>query len=238
MKAFKENFKRYETKYILSKEIWLEMQEQLKEHLLPDEHATSTISNIYFDTPDYQMVRNSMDKPLFKEKLRMRSYDPEPNPTSPVFIEIKKKFQKVVYKRRLTTSLKQGQAYLFEGEDSMEDSQIKQEIDWLVERYGKVEGKMYIYYDRYSMKGIENEEVRITIDHNLLYRNKDLDLSHGIYGDYLLSPDKVIMEIKIPGAYPLWLTEILAQYQLYPSSFSKYGTAYQKVTAKGGKQYA
>lgn len=238
MKPFKENFKRYETKYILSKDTLKDIQERFKEHLVADEHPTSTISNIYFDTPDFQMVRNSLEKPIFKEKLRMRSYLAEPDQASPVFIEIKKKFQKVVYKRRLTTSLQSGQTYLVQGGQTLEASQIKSEIDWLVQRYGKIEPKMYIYYDRFSMKGIEDENVRITIDHHLIYRDYDLDLSHGVYGDYLLAPDHVIMEIKIPGTYPLWLTEILDQFQLYPSSFSKYGTAYKLVKERGGQRYA
>lgn len=211
----------------------------MKQYVEEDEHATSTIGNIYFDNDRFQMIRESLEKPYFKEKLRMRTYEQAPTDDSTVFLEIKKKVRKIVYKRRIDATLKAGEAYLMEGDDSLiEDSQIKREMDWLKTRYGTVKPKMYIYYDRFSMKGKEDESVRITIDHNILYRDYDLSLSSGVYGDYLLPEDHVIMEIKIPGAYPLWLVEILNKYHVYPTSFSKYGTAYKKVTkSKGVLQY-
>lgn len=236
-KTFKEKFKRFELKYVISKQLLTQLQQELKPYVVADEYATSTISNLYYDTDDFRIIRESLEKPNYKEKLRVRSYEAIPTKESQAFIEIKKKFQKVVYKRRITASVEQAAMYLAGDNKIIADSQIKEEINWLIDRHNELKPKMYIYYDRYSMKGIEDPNVRITIDHNLLYRDYDLRLDSGVYGEHLLDPDYVIMEIKIPGAFPLWLSELLTKYSVYKSSFSKYGTAYQKVKILGGKEY-
>lgn len=229
-KTFKDKFQRFETKYVISKETLVDLLTEFEMHLQEDEHAYSTIGNLYYDTPTYQMIRESLEKPYFKEKLRVRTYEAQPTEESQVFLEIKKKVRKIVYKRRISTDLLRAEQYLAGESLVMEDSQIKDEIDWLCERYGGVRPMMYIYYNRYSMKGIEDANVRITIDHDVTYRNHDLSLLEGRHGLPLLPDNHVIMEIKVPGAYPLWLSEILDRHQVYPKSFSKYGVAYKKVT--------
>lgn len=227
--TFKAKFQRFETKYVMSKEKLAALQEDLKAHLVADDHAVSTISNVYYDTPDYQVIQESMAKPYYKEKLRLRSYEAQPNQASQVFLEIKKKVRKIVYKRRITANLEDAETYMMGMDSQLEDSQIRQEIDWLQERFGQLKPMMYIYYDRYSMKGIEDSQVRVTIDHNLLYRDSNVSLDGGIYGDRLLPEDQVIMEIKIPGAFPMWLVDLLNKHEIYPNSFSKYGMAFKKV---------
>jgi VTC domain. len=122
------------------------------------------------------------------------------------------------------------ESYLAGNRGQTDDSQIRKEIDWLMARYQEVQPMMYIYYNRYSMKGIEDPNVRITVDYDLTYRSYDLSLLDGKYGDKLLPEGYVIMEIKVPGAYPLWLSEILDHHQVFPKSFSKYGVAYKKTT--------
>ena len=229
-KTFKDKFQRFETKYIISKETLADLLTEFESHLVEDEHAYSTIHNLYYDTPTYQMIRESLEKPYFKEKLRVRTYDESPREDSQVFLEIKKKVRKIVYKRRISTDLVAAEAYLEGDHSKIEDCQIREEIDWLGQRYGGLQPMMYIYYNRYSMKGIEDSNVRITIDHDLTYRNYDLNLLHGHYGENLLPDHHVIMEVKVPGAYPLWLSEILDRHQVFPSSFSKYGVAYKKTT--------
>lgn len=229
-KTFKDKFQRFETKYVISKEKLADLLAEFEEHLQEDEHAYSTISNLYYDTPTFQMIRESLEKPYFKEKLRVRTYDAEPDEMSQVFLEIKKKVRKIVYKRRISTDLLAAESYLAGGTGKLSDSQIKDEIDWLCQRYGGVQPMMYIYYNRYSMKGKVDPSVRITIDHDVTYRAYDLSLLDGKHGQPLLPDNHVIMEIKVPGAYPLWLSEILDRHQVYSSSFSKYGVAYKKIT--------
>ena len=209
-KTFKDKFQRIETKYVISKETLSDLLQEFEAYMAEDEHAYSTIGNLYYDTPTYQMIRESLEKPYFKEKLRVRTYDAEPQADSQVFLEIKKKVRKVVYKRRISTELLTAEQYLA-GESQLEDSQIKKEI-------------------RYSLKGLEDSNVRITIDYDVAYRTKELSLLAGKDGKNLLPDNHVIMEIKVPGAYPLWLAEILDCYHVFPKSFSKYGVAYEKTT--------
>ena len=233
-KTFKDKFQRFETKYVISKEKLAALLAEFEDYMVEDEHAYSTISNLYYDTPTYQMIRESLEKPYFKEKLRVRTYDAAPAENSQVFLEIKKKVRKIVYKRRIATDLLAAEAYLGGEQERIDDSQIRSEIDWLTQRYQGVEPRMFIYYNRYSMKGREDENVRITIDHDVTYRSHQLSLLAGTHGENLLPDNHVIMEIKVPGAYPLWLTEILDRHQVFSKSFSKYGVAYKKTTAYKG----
>lgn len=238
MKPFKEKFKRIETKYIISKAQWEQCQAQFHHYLEPNEYAQTTISNLYYDTPTFALIRQSLDKPNYKEKLRMRSYDKAVHDMSEVFIEVKKKFQKVVYKRRVKATLAQAVAFLEAGElDSLPQSQVRSEIQWLQARCERLEPKMFIYYDRYAMQGKEDSDLRITIDYNLRYRYTDVSLASGTYGEALLDEDYMIMEIKSSGAYPVWLTQLLSQVEVYKSSFSKYGTAYKLMKKQGEIQY-
>lgn len=227
--TFKDKFQRFETKYVISQEEYERLIQAFGEYMVEDEHAVSTISNLYYDTPTYQMIRESLEKPFFKEKLRVRTYDAAPDEESQVFLEIKKKVRKIVYKRRIATSLLKAEAYLEGNAGVIDDSQIKNEIAWLCQRYGGLEPRMFIYYDRYSLKGKENADVRITFDQNVTYRTVDLSLLEGKEGLSLLSEGYRIMEIKVPGAYPLWLSQILDRLRIYPKSFSKYGVAYKKT---------
>ena len=233
-KTFKEKFKRYEKKYLVHISKLDELNNAFRKFLKPDIYPKSTISNLYFDTENYCMIRNSIDKSEYKEKLRMRSYDSNPNNESLVFLEIKKKFEKIIYKRRMSTTLKKGNKYLIEHKKNiLEDTQIKQEIDYMFRLNSNLKPMMYIYYDRFSMQGIEDSNLRITLDYNITYRNYDLDIKNGVYGNKLLDDDLIIMEIKVSGAYPLWLTEILDKCNLYPIPFSKYGTAYKQLIERG-----
>lgn len=239
MKPFKEKFARVETKFIISKEKLQQCWPIFEQYLEPNEYAESTIANLYYDTPNYSLIRASLEKPYYKEKIRVRSYDKQAKQDSQVFVEIKKKHNKVVYKRRLTTNLQaSSQLFTQHGHDVIEDSQIKNEIVWLNHKYGGLQPAMYIYYERYALQGKEDASIRITFDHHLLYRNYDLSLEHGVYGESLLSDDDLIMEVKVAGSYPMWLSQLLSEQEIFKSSFSKYGTAYQLVRKQGGIQYA
>ncbi len=218
MKA-KNIFKRYELKYVLSAFQAEMFIDEVEKHMQKDEHGEAEILNIYYDTPDRRLIRNSIDKPDYKEKLRLRSYG-VPDVQTTAFIELKKKYDSVVYKRRM--SMPYGEALRGLESGNLPDTQIGREIKYFLRYYEKLSPSMVISYHR---KAYFDEEFRVTFDSNILYRESDLDLSKGIYGEAVT--DKVIMELKSARAIPLWMLRLLSQQKVYKSPFSKYGTAYK-----------
>ena len=194
-----------------------------------DEYGLSTICNVYFDTQNNELIRHSIEKPAYKEKLRIRSYG-VPGESDSAFIEIKKKYDVVVYKRRIQLPLKEARNYLVHGikPSCAVNPQILSEIDYFMQYY-KPMPKMYIAYDRIATFGKEDSSIRITFDQNIRSRDYDLDLARGDKGTTLFDNSEVLMEIKVGGAYPLWLTDILSKLKIYPVSFSKYGSFYKKT---------
>ena len=224
-------FKRYEKKYMLDKNQYEQLTNVINDHMKVDEYDKHTICNIYFDTDDYRLIRTSIEKPKYKEKLRLRSYG-IPTLDSKVFLEIKKKFDGIVYKRRISFSLQDAYTYLAEGTYPKEDIQIKKEIDYFISYYRPMP-KMYIAYDRIAYFCEEDDHFRITFDSNIRYRRDDLLLEHGTHGDVLLDESLHLMELKIAGAIPLWLVHAMSDLKIYPTSFSKYGTIYKKLFTEG-----
>lgn len=224
-----EVFKRYEKKYLLDRQQYEKLLAKLLPLLVPDRYSRYTICNVYFDTPDYALIRYSLEKPMYKEKLRLRSYG-TPSSGDTVFVELKKKFQGVVYKRRVAMTLEEANAYLYRGVHPNISGQMMQEMDWFTGQY-VLWPAVYLAYDRIAYKGREDAGLRVTFDTNIRCREKDVLLEEGDSGTLLLPEDKVLMEIKIPGVMPLWLAHILSELSVYPTSFSKYGTYYQKMIA-------
>jgi hypothetical protein len=218
-------FKRYEKKYLINGEQYDALTRMTADLFSPDEFGRSVIMNIYFDTPNSMLIRRSLEKPVYKEKLRLRTYG-VPNDDSNAFVEIKKKFKKVVYKRRVKMKYTEAYDYLINGAPAPKTTQITNEIDWFMKYYGDVRPAMVISYERTAMFSKENKDLRITYDNNILWRKEDLDLRRGAYGEPLLPEGHYLMEIKIPGAMPVWLAEMLDELKIYPTSFSKYGMAY------------
>ncbi|HFI0716258.1 TPA: polyphosphate polymerase domain-containing protein [Streptococcus suis] len=235
-----KQFKRKETKYIVDKETFALLEKDLKKHMVSDEFATSTITNIYFDNEDFDMIQDSIAKKNGREKIRMRIYDAQPSASSQAFLEIKKKENKIGYKYRLTSNPLSVTNYIEKGvvDKTITDEMVTSELDILRERYGTIKPKMYIYYDRVSYKGIEDKKIRLTIDKNLLYRDYHVSATDGKFGEALLDPDKVIMEIKVPEQLPDWLLDLLEKYQLEKQSFSKYGNAYKLAHQMSGEEVA
>jgi SPX domain protein involved in polyphosphate accumulation len=234
MSQYQGIFKRYEKKYLLDDQQYHQLRQRLSERMIPDQYGKSTICNIYFDTPNYHLIRRSIEKPVYKEKLRLRSYG-VPREDSTVFIELKKKYKGVVYKRRVDTSLAQAVRYLYLGETLLKPSQITKEIDWFIYHYQKIVPAIFISYDRVAQYNKENNDLRITFDSNILWREETLDLSKGAWGNELLLSNQKIMEIKIPGAMPVWLADLLNDLRIYPCSYSKYGNAYKTKFIKENK---
>lgn len=207
--------------------------------MMADEYGDSTICNLYFDTPDYLLIRRSLDHPVYKEKLRLRSYGKAEN-DSPVFLEIKKKYQSVVYKRRICLPETAAVSYL-NGESDAPDTQIGREIDYFLHHYSGISPKVFISYDRQAFYSKSDCNFRITFDRNICWRSTDLSLCSEIYGTPVLPPDHILMEVKTAAAIPLWLTGFLSGNRICKTSFSKYGTVYQKIFSTthttGGKYY-
>ena len=200
----------------------------LKDYVVQDEYGKSTICNIYFDTDNYELISHSITKPYFKEKIRLRSYN-TPNNESTVFLEIKRKADKVVGKRRIGMKFSEFEKYMKDAK-SVENTnkQIKNELDYYFKMYGLSE-KMYIAYDREAFYAKDDKNFRITFDTNIRARNQNMNLDNGTEGENILGKDKYIMEIKTLGSIPMWFVKILDECKVIPGSFSKYGEAYAKL---------
>lgn len=220
-------FKRYEKKYLLDESRYRALLPLLEEHMECDEYGRHTICNIYFDTEDYRLIRTSLEKPIYKEKLRVRSYG-IPNSEGKCFVEIKKKYKGVVYKRRVELSVAQARAWLLEGEKPQKYGQIHREIDWFMDFYQPVP-KMYIAYDRVALFGKDDPDLRVTFDQDIRWRQEELSLVDGDHGRRLMDSGLHLMEVKIPGAMPLWMARAFDELDIRMTSFSKYGEAYRQM---------
>ncbi len=240
MKEIRNTFMRYELKYLVSDEQRARILELADKYIQPDEFGQSTICNIYYDTPDMRLVRRSLEKPVYKEKLRLRSYGRQ-TPEGKVFVELKKKYDDVVYKRRIAMPLNQAQAYLDGEAACSKENQITQELDYFLQSYPELAPAAYIAYDRQAFFGKDDPDFRVTFDSNILWRDTDLSLRAEAYGNALLKPGMNLMELKIAGAMPLWLAHELSAMGIYKVNFSKYGNAYKAMPSKiteGGRYCA
>ena len=220
----KNCFERYEKKYRLTAEQQRLILEGMRPYMKKDAYGAYTICNIYYDTDDWRLIRASLEKPVYKEKLRVRSYGvPEEN--GRVFVELKKKYDGVVYKRRITTEAREAAPFLA-GAVPNGHGQIGQELLWFQQRYG-AKPRVFIAYDRLPFARIDDSELRITFDTNLRWRDTALGLRLGDYGAPITDPGMILMEIKLPGVCPLWLSQLLSRAEVFPTSFSKYGYCYQ-----------
>ena len=230
-----EVFNRYEKKYIIDEDTFHKLTYQIADYMNPDAYNRNgeayRISNIYYDTENDQLIRASIEKPVYKEKLRLRAYG-TPELTDTVFVEIKKKYNGIVNKRRTSMTLKDAYDYLDSGvqpdfEHNKINRQVLKEIDYFKDFY-KLQPKLYLSYDRFAYFEKDDGDFRITFDKNITTRREDVRLEHGSYGNKLLPDGQYLMEVKISGAVPLWFTKIISGLNIYPVSFSKYGTEYKQ----------
>ena len=220
-------FKRHELKYLLSDWQRAMLEQGLQEYMQPDVYGQSTICSLYCDTPDWQLIRTSLEKPYYKEKLRVRSYG-TPTPDGRVFVELKKKVGGIVYKRRVSMPYGDALRYLSRRQPGG-DGQIFQELNWLLTSYGSLAPRIFLSYERDSWRGKEETSLRLTLDREILWRTEALDLRRGAWGEALLEPGQVLMEVKIANAAPLWLAEALSENGIFPISFSKCGRAFETL---------
>lgn len=228
--AYQAVFRRYELKYMLTPEQKETILRGIEPYMAIDEYGRTTIRNIYFDTPSYRLIRASIEKPMYKEKLRIRSYE-QATHDSKVFVEIKKKYDKVVYKRR--TSLPEAEAMHWlcdrQRPDTVKKQQIANEIDYFLDFYGELGPAVFLTYEREAFFTKEKSDFRVTFDDNILCREDNVDLTADVYGTKILPEGKILMEIKCSGGIPLWMVDILSREKIYKTSFSKYGTAYRDI---------
>ena len=223
--AYQQSFKRYELKYLITVPQKEKLLKVLEPYMKLDEYGKSEIRNIYFDNDSFRLIRNSIDKPLYKEKLRVRSYG-RPKEDEPVFVEIKKKYNHIVYKRRIKMPEIAAKEILKSNDNLPQDTQISREIDYFRKLYGPLTPKVFLCYDREAYYTIEPSDFRITFDDNIKYRLDNLELNSDSSGTKILPDDKVLMEVKTSTSIPLWLAHFLSEEHIYKTSFSKYGTAY------------
>lgn len=220
-------FKRFELKYMLTLEQKQRILEAMQAYMRLDKYGRTTIRNIYYDTPDYRLIRRSLEKPVYKEKLRIRSYR-RSGREDKVFVELKKKYKGIVYKRRLSCKQQQALEWLG-GTEPPEAGQIAREISYFRDFYPGLGPTVFLSYEREAYYSLDGSDFRVTFDDHILCRGTDLTLDMPPGGDSILPEGKVLMEVKTSGAIPLWMTKVLSDNGIYKTSFSKYGTAYQTL---------
>lgn len=226
--AYQKVFKRYELKYMITKEQKEKILKAMEPYMALDEYGRTTIRNIYFDTDSYRLIRRSIEKPAYKEKLRIRSYK-QAEPDSPVFVELKKKYKSVVYKRRISMPEKQAMKWINRDEKCDSQTQICKEIDYCIDYYETLHPTLFLSYEREAYYSKDGEDFRVTFDENVLCRQEEMSLEAEVWGEKVLDKDKILMEIKCSGGVPLWMTKTLSEEHIYKTSFSKYGTAYTNI---------
>lgn len=227
------SFARKEIKFLLNMEQYHHIMEVINEYMNPDKYCVGGneygIYNVYYDTPDDFLIRESLSKPYYKEKIRLRSYYSPANPDSPVFLEIKKKIGGIVTKRRVSMTLAESQEYLATRKKPYTEkyltNQVFSELDAFLDHY-PISPKQYISYQREAFFGKNDKDFRLTFDRKLTERRYDLSLDCASYGNFIIEKDQRLMEVKISDSMPDWLVRRLSELQIYKTSFSKYGKAY------------
>lgn len=234
--AYQAVFKRFEIKYLLSENAQERLLQVIEPYMSMDRYGCTTIRNLYFDTPDYRLIRRSIEHPAFKEKLRLRSYR-QLTSGEDAFVEIKRKYRSQVYKRRLAMPEEDAIGWLCHNSKAPPDSQIGREIEYMRTYYKSLRPQVYLSYDRCAYDCCQGGDLRITFDRNICARRDDLFLGAESGGTPLLPENRILMEVKTSGAMPLWLVNWLSREKLYKTPFSKYGTAYRLLVYEGESHY-
>lgn len=228
-------FQRREVKFLLNQDQYLGLLPVVHEYMNPDKFCIDGkeygIYNLYYDTPDNFLIRQSIEKPYYKEKLRLRSYYSPAQADDHVFLEVKKKIGGIVTKRRVSMTLSEAEAYIQTRVkpyyERFIDQQVMKELDVFLNFYDSIAPRQYISYQREAFFGKEDREFRLTFDRKITARRDDLSLGRESYGEQLILPDQRLMEIKVPGSIPMWLSNAMSELGIRRISFSKYGIAYK-----------
>lgn len=229
-------FERRELKYRITDAQRAALEAAFGARMVPDEHGESTICNIYYDTADYRLIRASLEKPAYKEKLRLRSYSVT-EPGGEVFLELKKKYKGIVYKRRITLPEDAAGEFIAGRAPLGEHGQIGREIEYFTAFYAPLLPAVHLSYERSAWFSREDRDLRITFDKNIRFRQEDVSLTLPAGGRRILPEGESLMEIKAAAALPLWLVSELDTLGIYQSTFSKYGEAYKAILAGAQKTF-
>jgi len=220
-----KSFKRHEIKYLITINQYINLINYLSDKVEKDVFYKSTIYNVYYDTDNFELIRKSIEKPIYKEKLRIRSYD-KPTLDSSVYVELKKKYDHIVYKRREKIAYK----YILNNSFlECVETQIDKEIKYFNDFYGGLTPKMFLSYEREAFYFKDDKQIRITFDTNIKYRTENVNLLPSISDIKLLPNNLVLMELKLPFSIPYDLAKYLSSEKIFKTSFSKYGTAYKQI---------
>ena len=225
---FQTVFQRYELKYLLTQAQKETVLQAMHPYMSLDKYGRTTIRNLYYDTDSYLLIRRSIEKPAYKEKLRIRSYS-RVDGDSTAFVELKKKYKSVVYKRRISLPYAEAAAWLSRERHPDKHTQIANEIDYFMKLYETLHPTVFLSYEREAFYAKDGSDFRVTFDDTILCRQEDLSLESEVYGTPILPEGKVLMEIKCSGGIPLWMVHVLSEEHIYKTSFSKYGTAYRTM---------
>jgi len=226
--AFQTVFQRYEMKYRITAEQKQRVLAAMEPYMEPDRYGRTTIRNLYYDTDTYLLARRSIERPIYKEKLRIRSYE-QADTESTVFVELKKKYKHVVFKRRVSLPEKQAMQWLGGESPAPRQTQISGEIDYFLKYYGSLHPTVFLSYEREAFYARDGSDIRVTFDDTILCRQEALSLQSEVYGTPILPEGSILMEIKCAGGIPIWMAQLLSKEHIYKTSFSKYGTAYRRM---------
>lgn len=220
-----KSFKSHEIKYLITINQYINLMNYLSDKVEKDVVYKSTIYNVYYDTDNFELIKKSIEKPIYKEKLRIRSYD-KPTLDSSVYVELKKKYDHIVYKKREKIAYK----YVLNNSFfECAETQIDKEIKYFNDFYGGLPPKMFLSYEREAYCFKTDKQIRITFDTNIKYRTENVNLLPSISDIKLLPNNFVLMELKVPFSIPYDLTKYLSSEKIFKTPFSKYGTAYKQI---------
>lgn len=220
-----KSFKRHEIKYLITINQYINLMNYLSDKVEKDVFYKSTIYNVYYDTDNFELIGKSIEKPIYKEKLRIRSYD-KPTLDSSVYVELKKKYDHIVYKKREKIAYK----YILNNSFlECVETQIDKEIKYFNDFYDGLIPKMFLSYERVAYYFKTDKQIRITFDTNIKYRTENVNLLPSISDIKLLPNNFVLMELKVPFSIPYDLAKYLSSEKIFKTPFSKYGTAYKQI---------
>jgi hypothetical protein len=240
---------RQEKKYLLKADACEKLFSLLGDALRMDERGRTRISNLYLDTPDHLLIRRSVEKPDFKEKLRVRTYGTVCDEDHSAFLEIKRKCLGTVYKRRVRMTLREARGLVeagaiprspYQGDAARValNRQIMRELQWALTHYGALAPTLAVGYERcaYTYRA-DDGSLRLTLDRDLRWCEAAWERDgYDGRGCQLLSSGACLMELKASAPLPPSLTHALDQLELYPRSFSKVGRSYEALMALTGER--
>ena len=232
-----ETFERREMKFLLTGSQRAALEKKLAPLVEKESYNRYTICNIFFDTDSFHLITTSIERPPFKQKLRMRTYF-DGGKRSDTYLELKKKLNHIVYKRRIPAEDDRFLTDLTGALAAMENDNTAREIRYFCSQYPDLAPRIFLSYNRTAYHCISDEALRITFDDNIRWRTTDLNFHSGTYGSPVLEQGQSLMEIKVDNALPVWLSDILTECRVYKTTFSKVGRAYTRLLEQKLKESA